>query len=52
MEEGWGPFVSTKMALENELTAEEASNMLLACVFIAGVDKKRHGVVAEELENT
>ena len=51
VEEGWGPFVPTKMALENKLTAEEVSNMLLACVFIAGVDKKRYGVVAEELNN-
>ena len=51
VEEGWGPFVPTKMALENKLTAEEVSNMLLACIFIAGVDKKRYGVVAEELNN-
>ena len=51
VEESWGPLVPTKMALEHKGKAEEVANMLLACIFIAGVDKKRYGVVAEELNN-
>ena len=51
LEEMWGTFAPTKIMLDSKQPAEVVAKKFAACLFLAGVDKKRFGRVAEELNN-
>ena len=53
IEEQWGLFVPIKLTQgTGALTKQDARDRILSMIFLAGADKRRYGVMIEELNNS